>query len=186
MLHQKFPTKQFIVFALVILLITGCSSNTKPQEFTINNGYLDLTGYDPTQTPKVVLRGEWKFKWQEDNPDFINPAFDDSRWDTYTVPRHWQNKTGTNEGYAWYRLKIKLKPSSDLGIFIRDTHTGYRFYVNGKELASNGTPGTSKTASIPNHYPIVEKLPEPNLTSHRISPKYTTVIMRKTAITFYL
>lgn len=37
---------------------------------------------------EFLLEKNWKFT-REDNPDFINPAFDDSKWQSVTVPHDW-------------------------------------------------------------------------------------------------
>lgn len=37
---------------------------------------------------EFLLEKNWKFT-REDNPDFIKPAFDDSKWQSVTVPHDW-------------------------------------------------------------------------------------------------
>lgn len=47
-----------------------------------------LTNLSAQVRNEFLLEKNWKFT-REDNPDFIKPAFDDSKWQSVTVPHDW-------------------------------------------------------------------------------------------------
>lgn len=52
---------------------------------------------------EINLQGLWKFK-PGDNPDYLIPQFNDSKWKSISVPKNWEDQGYPNlDGFAWYR-----------------------------------------------------------------------------------
>ncbi len=109
------------------------------------------------------MSGTWKFKWNEDNPDFIMSDYDDTGWELFNVPDNWNYRTKTSFGFCWLRLKLKLPLHSSLGLFCHTSLTSCAFYVNGQKIEEIGKAGNSRGTSIPRDMPIIIPLP-PNTT----------------------
>ena len=62
------------------------------------------------QAQTISLPREWKFKIG-DNPEWANPTFDVSSWDTKFIGKSWSVTGQKQDVYAWYRVKITI-PSS--------------------------------------------------------------------------
>ncbi|MGI6633164.1 MAG: ATP-binding protein [Bacillota bacterium] len=111
-------------------------------------GVLDLTEWDPSDDPIVLLRGEWEFYWKELLEPSDLPAqsrmtgFIDlpSSWNGYIVDG---KKVGA-EGYATYVLTLKTRGTGErLAISTHGIATAYKIWVDGELKASVGTVGTS-------------------------------------------
>jgi len=158
------------IFAIILLLslwfLFGCGSHrtdNPPQK--AKNGVLDLTNWDFEQDGPLDLKGEWKFKWMEDEPEFTNPDYNDSKWDLIKAPGYWDKKVKTGQGYGWYRLKVKLpklKGSDNyqhLGLYLEKVHTAYQLYINGQLVMKNGRAGNAKEQSQPQLLPLIKQIP---------------------------
>ncbi|OPH61391.1 hypothetical protein BC351_15795 [Paenibacillus ferrarius] len=125
------------------------------------HGVLDATSWSAERDGDLPLAGEWEFYWNQllepndlNNPSFpLNPAF-------VKVPNEWHGYTSdgkplSNNGYATYRLLIKLPPGEihkQEALYISGIATAYRLWINGSYAASNGTVGNSKDSMIPRNY----------------------------------
>jgi len=64
-----------------------------------------------------ILISDWKFEIG-DNPEWSDPEFDDSNWEKINVPGTWEsNGFPGYDGYAWYRVKFKLKEAEENTIY---------------------------------------------------------------------
>ncbi|HEQ72146.1 MAG TPA: response regulator [Spirochaetia bacterium] len=141
-------------------ILYNCGHNTKDKIPPLaENGVLDLRGWDFTIDGPVELNGEWKFVWMEDSPRFIQPEFDDAKWENYSVPSSWMNNNKEKLGYAWYRLKVLLNPDNGLGIYLYASRTAYVMYINGKISITNGKAGTSEQSTVPEQKPDILAVP---------------------------
>jgi sialate O-acetylesterase len=60
---------------------------------------------------EISLKGMWKFK-TDDNPDYSNPAFNDTRWRSIYAPKYWEEQGYRDyDGYAWYRKSFNVTKS---------------------------------------------------------------------------
>ena len=77
----------------------------------------------PTLAPTLVveglgrgtfaLGGPWQFHTGDD-PNWANPAFDDSSWEQVDVSRSWGDQGHwAYMGHAWYRRHIEIKDEND-------------------------------------------------------------------------
>lgn len=152
---------------LIILLIVTLLSlmplyGQEEKPLKIDNGILDLSAWDLSKNGPVKVEGDAQFYWMKlyRSEDFRkkNPP----KPDTYVkIPGRWgtgsiQGKGIPPDGYATYRFVIKNAPSSEtLGFKLLSIGTAYRLFVNGKEIASEGRVGTSKSESAPSLFPKV-------------------------------
>ncbi len=146
-----------LCFAYVFLLV-ACGNTVT--EIGIDDGVLDLGGWDTEAIPIVICAGNWKFSWNENHAVYASPEYDDSSWDTIAVPDTWQAKTGTPDGYGWYRLTIRNNCRKNLGLYIKNSNTAYSLFINGEMLASMGRPGMDAASSVPGTMPQLVSLPD--------------------------
>lgn len=145
----------------IFLLIFNCNSSIFHTTSVpdAKNGVLDLTTYNPITDGVVTLDGEWEFYWNEllTPEDFKDPNFSRTPL-LLQVPGSW-NGTKINdaelsgEGYATYRLKIKLPPKIDklLALKLNYAATSQKTWLNGKFLNEDGKVGKTKSEMSP-HY----------------------------------
>ena len=121
----------------------------------------------------VALDGPWKFHIG-DNPQWAEPNFDDSQWETVDLtPRPGVADPFTQDpkyvlgwttlghpgywGYAWYRIRVAAAagPGEKLALMADGVDDGYQFFAQGKLLGSHGQFRAGK-------YPIVY-FPQPQM-----------------------
>jgi len=159
---MKYIKSRILLFGTFILLpvfIISCREGRGPGAMphavqgVFQAGDLDLGKDGP-----VYLRGEWKFRWLEDDPSFANPKYDDSSWPVIATRGYWTKLTGSGPGYGWYRLHIRFngyKPSegTKLGLSIPYIKSSYDLYVNGAYVTSSGKFGRSINEAVPQILP---------------------------------
>ena len=141
--------KKYFIALIVLLILTGfaCSGGEKIKTPPAENGVLDLSKWDFNLHGPAELLGQWKFKWQEDKPEFRQPGYDYSQWENIKVPGSWNDKTGSGPGYGWYSLKVLLPVTKQrvlLGLRIPYMFTSYSIYLDGVKFAANGKVGNTK------------------------------------------
>jgi len=107
-------------------------------------GVLDLRTWNFNEQ-KVALSGYWNY--------FENKLVSDSIQKTGNLsqfPQLWNEDVQ----YATYQLSILLPPNAqNLSLEIPQLYCSYQLFVNGKPLAVNGKPGTSRETTIPQWLP---------------------------------
>lgn len=149
-------TWRFVVFTVVLLFLTfPVAAADEPRAL---NGALDLTGWDFTRQGPVNLDGEWEFYWNQmlEPKDFLaDPR--PNRTGLFDVPAPWNNyrlgeKNLPGQGYATFRLLIKLPPDGELkACNIPYMSTAYRLWLNGKLIAENGQVGINRDDMKPEY-----------------------------------
>ncbi len=95
--------------------------------------------------PDLDLSGEWKFK-SGDNKKWIDPNFDDEKWNLILVPSYWEMQGYKGyDGFAWYRLRFKVDPSlatKKLVLVLGKIDDIDEVYLNGKLIGSTGNMNT--------------------------------------------
>ena len=141
---------------IILLLLFSCENINREKAPEIQNGLLDLRGYDLAQKGPLDLNGPWEFYWQK----FLPPGEDRGgipagKTGYSVVPYSWDSapidgKILPHFGYATYRLKIFLeKPLYPLALKINSADNPFVIYINGNKLASSGKNGNSPETSQP-------------------------------------
>jgi len=159
-------SKRILPVLFFFVFLTSCSNNYSGKKHPLaKDGVLDLSHWDFKKDGPVKLKGEWKFKWMEDSPNFIQKGYNDRAWDVLKVPGSWNKKTGRGDGYGWLRLKIIMpvilgrinkKPSEmfeQTGIYINRFYSSYSMYINGRIFMSSGIAGNTRLTSTPQIMP---------------------------------
>lgn len=158
-IYLRFIYAFFILFHFFSCIGKDDFRNNEPPAI---KGVLDLRKWDFEKQGKVNLYGEWEFYWGRlftpkdlDSNNFpIAPTY-------INVPFPWngfQNKDNgfTGEGYATYRLKIKLNQKKiPLGIYIVQCNTAYKLWVDNELVATNGKVSAIPNIMEPQYYPSV-------------------------------
>ncbi|MGB4269079.1 MAG: SpoIIE family protein phosphatase [Spirochaetota bacterium] len=122
---------------------------------------MDCSQWDFTKEKPVELKGEWKFKMYEDNPEYALMDFDDSQWDMIEIPNYWNVKKYKGEGFGWFRLKVKVNDSfweSNPAIYLQGANTAYELYCNEKKVLYAGIAGENRETSVPSLKPQLRPL----------------------------
>jgi AraC-like DNA-binding protein len=119
--------------------------------------------YTQARTPEknIDLSGEWRISL-EDRPEFAEPGFDDSSWDTVNMPSSFMpyaEKKGRYEGICWLRKKIVLPENlknGDLGLCIGRIGNADETFVNGVRVGGMGgfPPNDFTMWNHPRNYPV--------------------------------
>lgn len=168
---MKYIIKRVIIYALLALSVAVISCREeyglKPGPAAVNGEFRPGTDFLNTDGP-VSLRGEWKFRWLEDDPSFANPDYDDSSWPLLETKGYWTGLTGSGTGYGWYRLHIIFDGTvpaagTKLGLSIPYIKSAYDLYVNGIYAGSSGKFGKSINESVPQVRPelVTIQVPAP-------------------------
>jgi sialate O-acetylesterase len=132
-----------VLISIVLVLVTSFQGGASSQKDFI-----------------LMLNGQWKFQIG-DNPEWANTDFDDTDWETITVPSTWEDQGFFGyDGFAWYRreFSIKGKDIKNKNIYVS---LGYiddadQVYINGKLIGFSGTfpPHFSTALEVVRKYPI--------------------------------
>jgi hypothetical protein len=154
--------KKIYYFALIFVIFSLSNCSNPSQQAAppaARDGVLDLRNWDFKRQGPVQLKGDWKFKWMEDNPQFIFPDYNDRDWDVFPVPGKWNRKIDAQTGFGWLRLEIKLNTARELGLYLWSSETAGIIYANSTESIKVGKPGTNRETTIVRQVPVVEQLP---------------------------
>lgn len=149
----------------------GCGRQSDaPPAPRVVDGVIDLSGWDFQSHGPVELNGTWDFYWKRfvAPGDFTAELEPPSR---ITVPGKWNGKieageTLSSDGYATYRLRIKLDPAK-LGGTGTDSlyafrfgrmYTAYTLYLNGEQLARVGQIGSTAAQGRPRYQIVMQTI----------------------------
>ncbi|MBU2644248.1 response regulator [bacterium] len=144
-----------VCFFLAVACVSSGSRQIKP---VAKNGIIDLSHWDFATDGTLFLNGDWAFYWQQllQPRDFVDGTPVDKPH-YMPVPGMWNDyeldgKKLTGDGYATYRLIIKVKPGSKrFGLKTLEAAHAYKLWLNGKEALANGVVGTSRETMKPRY-----------------------------------
>ncbi len=123
-----------VIITVVLLLLPGCH---RPGQ---------AHGDDGIGQPgsRISLEGSWKIRL-EDSVTFAAPEYDDSSWETFSLPgsmmRYALDRTGSVAGTLWIRLTIPAGtrlPREDIGLVLGRIANADEAYFNGEKIGSTG------------------------------------------------
>lgn len=143
-----------IFFLFWLLTASGCSN--QPQDISAKKGRLDLSGISFDDQRVIDLSGEWEVYWQQlRGPADFSSSLTIPPSDYFHIPGYWNGERAdgrllTGDGYATFRLKVRLPPGSgQLALRIEDQSTAYRLWINGVPMLANGKVGHDAASSQP-------------------------------------
>ncbi len=146
-----------------VLILSSCAQSTgNESRYRAVNGYLDISGQDFNSENFINLDGEWEFYWNRllTPADFSSAAFP-VKTGNITVPSYWNGYNSgsgrlSGEGYATYRLKVKVKKAETLyALRIKHMYSAYKLWVDDKVIASNGIVGQDRNSMRPQFLPLI-------------------------------
>lgn len=148
---------------LVLAVLLGLGQATAAaapggSEATAVQGTLDLSGWSFPDRDILLLNGEWEFYLNKLLEPSVEPEEIGQPRSYAAVPRAWGSgnpAAPSGEAYGTYRLRIVLSPEQEgalKALYIRNTASAYRIYVNGVHLGGNGRVGTARAEMEPKNY----------------------------------
>jgi hypothetical protein len=138
-------------FFSLIFLFFNTISFAKETQPRIDHGSLDLRHHDFEKKGEVKLEGTWNFYWKQ----LLTPeqvAEKESK-DYFEFPSVWNNQSSLykeldGQGYATYVTEVLVDPvHTMLSVELPDFYSSYKLWINGKEVAANGTVGKNRDES---------------------------------------
>ena len=127
--------------AAALLAAPGLAAQPAPQA---NGGILDLRDTDLSREV-VELRGQWRVYRDR----FLDPKAELPQGGVpINVPGHW-NKEGGAEGFGTYVLDVQCTSAPTQAIRFPAERSALRLFVNGREVAHQGTPGENAATAVP-------------------------------------
>lgn len=148
-IFQKYPAALFFLFfTFYLFCFISCKKGPPPQKKPVaGQGVIDFRNWSFEKDGLVSIKGEWKYIHMADNPDFADPGYDDSAWNTLSVP----GPRISTVGYGWLRLKMKISREQQLALLIPQSTSSYTCYINGTEYISVGKPATDQKDYVPGY-----------------------------------
>lgn len=140
------------------LLVLGWTFCTSPLLFAA--AQMDLRELKAGQTQELNVA--WQFYWQE---MLVPGAAPSKSGELVTLPHLWTqtnhlNANGRPFGFATYTTQLLLPAGNrHWGLTVADAYSSYRLYANGKLIAANGKPDTSKASYQPLWFTSTVPLP---------------------------
>jgi two-component system, cell cycle sensor histidine kinase and response regulator CckA len=146
----------WVIFSLSTPFLLEASTSEKTEKPLAVKGLLDLTPLNLYENGPITLKGEWEMYWQKLlDPDYFSHSSQEQEKRYFHIPSVWNgyplgNNHLTGKGYATFRLKVKLNPTSDMLAFqIPRVFTAYRLWVDDKLVTEVGKVGTTRESMIP-------------------------------------
>jgi signal transduction histidine kinase/CheY-like chemotaxis protein len=135
--------------ALVVLWCAATLALAAPAAPAAKGGVIDLMAPGATSIAQP-LEGQWGFAWGR----FADPASDAPLPALAPVPGVWNDlaadgKPPGPDGFATYSLLVRCPPGKNLALSVPPQRTAMRVFINGRLVASQGTPGTSMEEAEP-------------------------------------
>ncbi|MEW7289157.1 7TM diverse intracellular signaling domain-containing protein [Aquimarina sp. 2304DJ70-9] len=153
------------IFLMGVFLIFQMGCTSKPQSTPIiENGIIDLSGWDFSQYPEISLQGQSLFYWKQ-WPIDENGSFDLSNLvqsDTIALPPAlWSSAGYESKGYGTFRFSIHKGTSDETLILNMDRVLGaLEIWINGKKLKKFGSLSKNGDSEVLNGRPLRFELPK--------------------------
>lgn len=171
-MFTKIRSYRFWAYSILLLslLFFSCTQNKKVDSFPkAVKGVIDLRQTDVTNQT-IPLSGEWAFYWKQlltpkDTTSLSNANF-------IPFPKLWKNthingKALESIGFATYSVTVLLpKHKNSLALFVPDTYSSYRLFMNGVEFCNNGNPDTTENLTVSKWVEKTVQITSPQDTLH--------------------
>ncbi len=154
-----FKSSRIIIILIWLVISTGCSfQGPERKQPLAERGVLDLRNWDFKEYGTVQLEGEWEFYWEQLlEPNDFEKRYTNLKPHYFIFPNFWNGleidgKTLKGEGYATFRLTIKVDPGTELyAIKALEMAHAYKMWLNSKEAISNGIVGKNRETMKPQY-----------------------------------
>ncbi|MDO6748353.1 ATP-binding protein [Gilvimarinus sp. 1_MG-2023] len=153
-----------VLLTLIAYTVLQQRATQLPVVAEVRNGQLEV-GAD--QASRIVLRGEWRFYWQE----LLTPAQLHDDYQLAWLPARWHDSNhGTEplpgQGYATYAVDIHFAQApQNLGLRLPTLYRAAQVWINGELVLAAGQPGESAASEVPRDEIKQVKL-RPNIGRH--------------------
>ena len=152
--YKDFRLVLLMIFLLLTAVILLKAQDNQPFALTADK----LADGKPVALDKLA----WKFQ-AGDDPNWANPAFDDSGWKQFekTVIKPENLPDGAWNGRAWFRLRLTADEqltNKNLALIMAQTGAS-EIYLDGRRIAELGTiKETGEFEFNPNGLPVVFRM----------------------------
>lgn len=130
-----------------------CAWGIAAETVKLINKTADLSQWDFSKAPQVLLSGEWGFAWQKKCTSV------DETDTSITVAASWSSQGYSRYGWATYACKIILPPEHpDLSIYVPYQHSNLSVFINGEHIFTAGRIGNAQENSEPGFQSKIIKL----------------------------
>lgn len=146
-----------LVFVCASFLLSGCQNAAREKShksFNFENGVLDLRNWEPAKDGPATLTKKWEFYWMRllSPADFKNTKMQITPDALLETPARWNGEkigghTLPGQGYATYRLKIRLSESAarrPLAVRYEEQANASTLYWNGVKVVAIGHVATNE------------------------------------------
>lgn len=113
---------------------------------------LAILAFSPTAQAQVInLEGKWKVNYTDDQA-FASPDYDDSSWQTVTVPGEWTSDTKEHSGSGWLRFKFRVPDSiksQDMVLEFGNVDDADQTFLNGEPVGAGSGWNKPRAYAIP-------------------------------------
>lgn len=151
----------FIISILSLIIFYTESASAVP--------VFELRKYSP---PSSFAEKEFILFQTGDNPQYINPSFDDSSWNVVSLPFNWTKTFPEYTGIAWHRIHIKFpdkEPVKSVGVKFGIISDVDEFYFNGHLIGKTGNIAPPRISAY-----STKRIYE--IPAHLVNPGETNVI----------
>lgn len=125
-------------FAIILSMFTLSISALGAPRYTLVQGYLDLSTWNPDEEPALNIIGEAEFVWgrfamQEGWPETPDIIHYPGAWNFFT--QH------PAKGFASYRIRVKLPQAMKLSLSVPLPWSASQIFINGRMIHQEGQPG---------------------------------------------
>lgn len=154
---HKYPLLHILRVICLLAVLGGCSNiGSKQNRPVVLDGQIDVRG----QTDSIELTGHWAF-WSS---QFVDPVMGPDNFNRFEqFPSSWsayKPNPLAAQGYGTYAVTITgLDPTVVYGFHFPAYSCAVRYFANGQEIYSQGTPADNKKAERPTWDSNVVPLP---------------------------
>lgn len=137
LIHRK------AIVCAFLFLISGSLTGQSEDVPKVNNGVLDVRSWNLSRYP-IALSGQWNF--------YDNELLDRPHNGAKQIyfPEVFDKQGYPDSQFGTYAVHVILPPNTGkLALEIPQLYSSYTLLINGKVVAANGKPGTSKESTIP-------------------------------------
>lgn len=144
--------KAFSIIAFLLAFLSGGNNVYTPGHMPLaKKGIIDLTAWSYDDNGFIYLNGEWEFYWNK----LLSPGeiVETEQKKYRDILDSWKD-----DGYATYKLKIKLKDPGRYAIYTPMVLIAHKLWIDDNLIGAQGVVGTSRDAENPKIQNYIEEV----------------------------